>query len=112
MNLFSNAIKFSPAEAPVEVDVWSWDNTLAVTVRDRGPGISEDDKEKLFQKFSRIARADGRKGPLGTGLGLYICKSIIRAQHGDLSVTGSPGEGAAFTFTLPASTRGSARGDG
>jgi signal transduction histidine kinase/tetratricopeptide (TPR) repeat protein len=101
-NLFSNAIKFSPDDAPVEVEVWNWDGAVAVSVRDHGPGIAEGDQDKLFQKFSRIERADGRKGPLGTGLGLYICRSVIEAQHGTLFMTGSPGDGAAFTFTLPA----------
>jgi two-component system sensor kinase len=101
-NLFSNAIKFSPENADVEVEVWSWNGSIAVSVRDHGPGIAAEDQDKLFQKFSRIERADGRKGPLGTGLGLYICRSIIEAQHGTLFVTGSPGEGSAFTFSLPA----------
>jgi signal transduction histidine kinase len=71
-------------------------------VRDHGPGITTEDQEKLFVKFSRIERADGQKGPLGTGLGLYICKSIVEAQQGSLSMTGSPGQGSTFTFTLPA----------
>ena len=100
-NLFSNAVKFSPDDAPVEVDVWNWDGSLAVSVRDHGPGIAVEDHDKLFRKFSRIERSDGRKGPLGTGLGLYICRSIVEAQGGTLFVTGSPGEGSTFTFTLP-----------
>ncbi len=100
-NLFSNALKFSPDDAEIEVEVWNWDDQVAVSVRDHGPGINVGDQEKLFQKFSRIDRADGQKGPLGTGLGLYICRSIIDAQNGTLTMAGSPGEGSAFTFTLP-----------
>jgi two-component system sensor kinase len=108
-NLFSNAVKFSPDDASVEVEVWNWDDSVAVSVRDHGPGISPEDQERLFQKFSRIERADGRKGPLGTGLGLYICRSVVEAQNGTMLMTGSPGEGSTFTFTLPATPAGSGR---
>lgn len=100
-NLFSNALKFSPDDAAVDVEVWNWDDSIAVSVRDHGPGIAPEDQERLFQKFSRIERADGRKGPLGTGLGLYICRSVVEAQHGTMFMTGSPGQGSTFTFTLP-----------
>src|SRR5439155_19980616 len=66
-NLFSNALKFSDDDASIEVDVVAEDEGVRVSVTDHGPGISPEDQSKLFRKFSRVARGDGAKGPLGTG---------------------------------------------
>jgi two-component system sensor kinase len=109
-NLLSNALKFSPEGAPVEVTV-AFDVSngadgpmLRVDVRDHGTGIAEEDMERLFQKFSRIRTADVRGKIKGTGLGLYICQRIVEAQGGRIWAESTLGEGSTFTFTIPAAT--------
>jgi signal transduction histidine kinase len=98
-NLISNAQKFSPHGTPVVVSLRAEDGTLAVAVADRGPGIPAEDVPRLFGKFSRLAPApDGEKG---TGLGLYICKSLVEAQGGTIDVTSTVGEGTTFRYTVP-----------
>jgi signal transduction histidine kinase/CheY-like chemotaxis protein len=101
-NLLENALKFSPDDAPVEVSVGFVDSKLCVTVRDYGPGISEEDKAKLFQRFSRLEQPDGSK-IAGSGLGLYICRALLETQGGEIWVESEPGQGAAFRYTVPLS---------
>ncbi len=101
-NLLENAFKFSPDDAPIEVSVEQVDGNLRVTVRDYGPGISEEQKAKLFQRFSRLEQPDGAK-VAGSGLGLYICRALIEAQGGSIWVESEPGKGAAFIYTVPLS---------
>jgi signal transduction histidine kinase len=100
MNLLSNALKFSPPETPIDVDVSRQDRMVEVAVRDRGPGISDADLPRLFQKFSRIG------GPeldevRGTGLGLYISKALVEGQSGQIRVESAPGRGSTFAYALP-----------
>jgi signal transduction histidine kinase len=101
-NLLENAFKFSPENVPVEVDVDAIDGFVRVTVRDRGPGIGDEDKAKLFQRFSRLRSPDGKK-IAGSGLGLYICKALVEAQGGRIWVESEVGEGSAFRYTVPVS---------
>jgi signal transduction histidine kinase len=103
-NLLENAFKFSPEDEAVEVSVEFVDGSLCVTVRDQGPGISECDKAKLFQRFSRLQSPDGRK-IAGSGLGLYICKSLVEADGGRIWVESTLGQGAAFRYTVPISAK-------
>jgi PAS domain S-box-containing protein len=98
-NLVSNALKYSPPDAPVDVSVGRRDDRLIVSVRDAGPGISPSDQRKLFQRFSRLESANGSRG---SGLGLFICKSIVESLGGSIWVDSSVGEGSTFTFTVPA----------
>jgi PAS domain S-box-containing protein len=95
-NLLSNAIKFSPPGTMIIVRVSRHENTLRVDVQDQGPGIEQD---RLDEVFERMFRLDERTE--GTGLGLYISKSFVEAQAGDIWVSSAPGEGACFSFTLP-----------
>jgi len=98
-NLLDNAIKYSPAGAPVEVRARRDDGRVLVAVSDRGPGISREHQRVVFEKFGR---ADGTAGKPGTGLGLFIARSIAEAHGGTLDVRSAPGEGATFTLVLPA----------
>jgi signal transduction histidine kinase len=98
-NLVDNAVKYSPAGVPVEVTLAAFDGTIQISVRDRGQGIAVDDQRLVFEKFGRVA--SGASKP-GTGLGLYIARSIAEAHGGALRVTSAPGRGATFTLTLPA----------
>ena len=99
-NLIDNAVKYSPAGSPVGVRVTRADHHVVVAVSDRGQGISRDDQRLIFDKFGRAASGAGTKP--GTGLGLYIARSIAEAHGGTLDVSSAPGRGATFTVRLPA----------
>lgn len=101
-NLLTNAVKFTQENGEIEVSVRSEERTVAVSVRDNGGGIAQEDLPKLFQKFSQV-------GPLGvqfkgTGLGLALCKEIVSLHKGTITVASEPGAGSTFTFTLPVYT--------
>lgn len=101
VNLLSNAIKFAPVKSTVFVQVQSrggeW---LRIDVRDQGPGISAQEQARLFAKFSQLDQPEDKK-KLGSGLGLYICKTLIEAQSGMIGVDSAPGQGTSFWFQLP-----------
>ena len=99
-NLLANALKFSPPDAPVRVTV-SAGEALQVAVEDRGAGIAAEDLDKLFLKFSRLSTNGSSSTEVGTGLGLYICKSMIEAQGGAIEVRSTPGVGSTFRYTVP-----------
>lgn len=99
-NLITNALKFSPAEEPVSLDVSRDGEFVMVSVRDSGFGIKQEDMGRLFKKFSRLEQPRGQKIK-GTGLGLYICKAMIEAQGGAVWVESEPGRGTTFTYTVP-----------
>jgi signal transduction histidine kinase len=97
-NLVDNAVKYSPAGSPVDVRAASHDGVVVVSVQDRGPGIAADDQRLVFEKFGRVSTGNSKPG---TGLGLYIARSIAEAHGGSLDVSSSPGRGATFTLRLP-----------
>jgi signal transduction histidine kinase len=99
-NLIDNAVKYSPAGAAVEVRAAPGDGAggVIVSVRDRGPGIADADKLLIFEKFGRVT---GTGSKPGTGLGLYIARSIAEAHGGTLDVASTPGHGSTFTLRLP-----------
>lgn len=99
-NYLSNAAKFSPANEIVTVQVERQFGSVRVTVTDKGKGIPEEFRNRIFQKFSQADSSDTRqKG--GTGLGLAICKEIIERMGGKVGFDSLPGQGAAFYFELP-----------
>jgi signal transduction histidine kinase len=97
-NLLDNAVKYSPAGDEVRVTAFSRDDVVRVDVSDNGPGIPEDDQRVIFEKFGR---APGSARP-GTGLGLFIARSIAEAHGGALDVRSVPDRGATFILELPA----------
>jgi signal transduction histidine kinase len=97
-NLIDNAVKYSPAGEPVEVRLTPSDGVVRIAVSDRGPGIKSDDQRVIFEKFGRVS---GTGSKPGTGLGLFIARSITEAHGGTLAVSSAPGRGATFTVTLP-----------
>jgi two-component system, sensor histidine kinase and response regulator len=103
-NLVSNAVKFSNPGTTVTITLsekLSKKGSLAmVSVRDQGPGISAEDREKLFGEFQKLS-ARPTAGEGSTGLGLNIAKKIIEAHKGSIWVESVPGQGATFFFTLP-----------
>jgi signal transduction histidine kinase/ligand-binding sensor domain-containing protein len=99
-NLISNALKFSPADTTAVVFTGMDDHTVWIGVRDQGPGITREDRKKLFNKFQKLsARPTG--GEKSTGLGLSIVKRLTEAMGGDIRVESEPGKGATFTVTFP-----------
>ncbi len=105
MNLLDNAVKYSPAGGRVEVVVKEYANKLECSVRDNGVGIPPEHLSKIFEKFQRVDNPATR-GIGGTGLGLYISRSIVEAHGGTIWAESDPGKGSVFRFTLPlASTR-------
>lgn len=97
-NLIDNAVKYSPSGEKVEVRAASHDHVVIVSVHDRGPGVALDDQRLIFEKFGRVSSGNSKPG---TGLGLYIARSIAEAHGGTLEVASSPGRGATFTLRLP-----------
>jgi signal transduction histidine kinase len=98
-NLIDNAVKWSNGGELVDVDVSATDGRVVVGVRDRGPGIPREEHGVIFEKFGRAKSGTGRSG---TGLGLFIARSIAEAHGGSVEVRSAPGEGAVFTLELPA----------
>jgi PAS domain S-box-containing protein len=98
-NLLSNAVKFSPPDGEVLVSVARRDHLVRVSVRDHGPGIPNDFKRRIFEKFAQADATDaGRKG--GTGLGLSIVKQIVARLGGTVDFEDAPGGGTVFHVDL------------
>jgi signal transduction histidine kinase len=99
-NLIDNAVKYSPEGGEVDVRAFAADGGVRVSVRDAGPGIPRVHQARIFEKFGRVD-IPGSSKP-GTGLGLFIARSIAEAHGGTLEVSSLPREGATFVLTLPA----------
>ena len=97
-NLVDNAVKYSPAGAGVDVHAFAEDGRIRVEVRDRGPGVAPEHQALIFEKFGRVA---GEHAKPGTGLGLFIARSIAQAHGGSLEVSSAPKTGATFALVLP-----------
>jgi two-component system sensor histidine kinase KdpD len=95
VNLFDNAIKYTPAGTPLELSASESFYTVTVELADRGPGIPPGEEERIFEKFVRVGATGG-----GVGLGLAICRTIIEAHGGKIWVENREGGGAVFRFTL------------
>ncbi|WP_431098883.1 DAHL domain-containing protein [Polaromonas aquatica] len=99
-NLLSNAVKFAPAESCVRVRLLCSNKRVRVEVADSGPGIPEEFRKRIFQKFSQADTSDTRqKG--GTGLGLNISRAIVERMDGSMGFTTQTGVGTVFYFELP-----------
>lgn len=98
INLIDNGIKNSPPDSPIEIDVSTDPANVIVAVRDHGPGISIEERGRLFEKWVR-----GRTSVQGTGLGLYVARMIVEAHHGELHADEADGGGEVFTFSVPLS---------
>ena len=103
-NLVSNAAKYSPSGAPIEVTVGVGPDhrSAVVRVRDYGPGVPPNERERLFHKFARLSTAGGTTG---SGLGLFISRGIMRDHNGDITAEWPAGGGTAFSVSLPLAPR-------
>lgn len=99
VNLIDNAVKYSAPGDDVQVDVASSNGRVVIEVRDRGPGIPPEHQNAIFEKFGRVQVGDTAKP--GTGLGLFIARSIAEAHGGSLEVRSAPDRGATFRLSLP-----------
>ena len=111
-NLIGNALKFHRPEVPPEVTVQlrpalagtpanaDPPTSYQITVQDNGIGFEEEYNEQIFAPFQRL---HGRGEYEGTGIGLAVCRKIVRRHGGDITVSSAPGQGSTFTFTLPVS---------
>jgi len=97
-NLLDNALKYSPAGSPLDIQAQIVGSEIQIEVRDHGIGIPEDDLERVFDKFYRVQRPEQ---VTGTGLGLAICKGIVEAHDGHIRAKNRPEGGAVFTIALP-----------
>jgi two-component system sensor histidine kinase KdpD len=97
--LVENALKYSPAGSPLTVSARAKNGKIVIGVADRGPGIEENERFRIFEKFYR-GRAH-RYDTKGTGMGLAIAKGIVEAHGERIWVESEPGRGSAFYFTLP-----------
>lgn len=102
MNILSNAIKFTPQKGRIDVRVSETDDGLQVCVADNGPGIPEEERAQVFDKFYVVS--DGR-GLSGLGLGLYIAREMIELHGGQIWIEGCMGEGCTFCFQVPKRTQ-------
>ncbi len=103
-NLLSNACKFTPPGSPVEVLVERRGQSVVTTVTDHGPGIPPSDRERVFERFTRLGdhltRPEG-----GAGLGLYVARRLVEAMGGRIAAEGGADGGAVLRFSLPVHSR-------
>jgi two-component system sensor histidine kinase KdpD len=103
--LIDNALKYSPPGSPIGIVADLEGERVVIRVHDRGPGIPERERERIFDKFYRRAPIKDRVP--GTGLGLYIAREILRTHGGDLWIESEAGEGSEFCAALPVPKEGS-----
>jgi signal transduction histidine kinase len=101
-NLISNAVKYSPVGKHVAVRCFRQNEHAVIEIQDQGPGFTEEDKQKLFQRFQKLsARPTG--GEHSTGLGLSIVHKLVQLLNGTIECISEAGNGATFRVTFPAS---------
>ena len=100
VNLLSNAVKFTPDEGCIVVDAKKEEDSVVISVRDNGVGISDEDQGKVFEEFRQVGD-DGKLASQGTGLGLTLSRRFVELHGGKIWVESELGKGSVFTFTLP-----------
>ena len=103
LNLLSNALKFTPADGTIEINVRDEGARVVIDVRDTGIGVPPDELDRIFEPFAQAKRSLVAS-EAGVGLGLAISRQLARAMNGDLTVKSVVGEGSTFTLTLPKPT--------
>jgi two-component system, OmpR family, sensor histidine kinase CiaH len=99
-NLLENAQKYSPKDQPVALNLLMSEDEIRLEVKDQGSGIPDDEKKKVFKKFYRIGSEQTRKTQ-GTGLGLYLCKKIVKDHGGNIHVKDNLPQGSTFIVQFP-----------
>lgn len=98
-NLLSNAVKYAPENTRVTVRAEASDDTVVISVIDEGPGISEEDAQRVFQQFERLE--SGKRVAYGNGVGLSAVRQLVELMEGSVWVEPNEGPGSAFRFALP-----------
>jgi two-component system sensor histidine kinase KdpD len=98
VNIIDNALKYSPPDKPIDIQVQVNKHDLEISIADRGEGIPSEDLQRIFDKFYRVQRPDNVSG---TGLGLSICKGIVEAHGGSIHAENRRGGGTIFTINVP-----------
>ena len=101
-NLMSNAFKYTPKGETVTLRLTTDSSVAKVEVLDKGPGVPEESREKIFEKFTQV-EGETHKRPYSSGLGLTFCQLVIQKHGGEIAVDEAPGGGSRFWFTLPLS---------
>ena len=99
-NLVENAAKYSPPDAPIDIDCAAADGHVVLTVRDAGIGVPADEQQKIFEKFYRGHDVSARNIQ-GVGIGLSLVKHVMDAHHGSVSVESGSGDGSRFALHFP-----------
>jgi len=99
-NLLENAIKYTPADSPVVISLEKKGSDVSLQVADRGAGIPDEEKKKIFNKFYRVGNENTRKTK-GTGLGLYLTRKIMKEHRGRISVRDNDPVGTIFELNFP-----------
>jgi signal transduction histidine kinase len=102
VNLIANAVKYTD-EGTITCRLTVSDQEIIVSVIDSGMGVPYDERDKLFEKFHQVKKADAKNVNSGTGLGLAICKHIVAYHKGRIWLESEPGKGSTFSFALPLS---------
>lgn len=102
VNLLSNASKYTPDRGDVRVEIRDRQLSVDIAVVDSGPGLSDQDQRRIFEKFFRAGDAASQREQPGTGLGLAIALSLVELQKGQLTVHSEPPNGSTFRVSLPA----------
>ncbi|MGK0365207.1 MAG: two-component system phosphate regulon sensor histidine kinase PhoR [Saprospiraceae bacterium] len=100
INLIENAVKYSLENPQIDIELREIGGNVELQIADRGIGISDKEKKKIFSKFYRVGNEDTR-ATKGTGLGLYIVQQTVKAHRGQISVSNNTPKGTIFTIVLP-----------
>jgi PAS domain S-box-containing protein len=101
-NYLTNALKYSPADRPVDVQLKKEEKLVRVLVRDEGPGLTPSEQERIWERFYQVEGIKRQRGSsVGLGLGLHICRAIVKQHQGEVGVESIKGKGSTFWFTLP-----------
>jgi two-component system OmpR family sensor kinase len=100
-NLLANARTHTPANTPITLSLIELENEIQIKIADQGPGLSEEDQNRIFERFYRADPSRTRQSGEGSGLGLAIVSAIMEASGGKISVESTVGNGATFTLHLP-----------
>ncbi len=98
VNLLENAIRYTPERSPLEIEARPAPGAVVIEVRDEGPGVSEAERERLFERF---VRGSHERGDGGVGLGLTICRAIVEAHGGSIGIYNREVRGALVRMELP-----------
>ncbi len=101
-NYVTNALRYAPADQPIQIGLSMQGQLARVWVQDKGPGLSEEAQQRIWNLFQQSEEVRAQKGTgRGLGLGLYLCRTLVTQHQGQVGVESTPGEGSTFWFMLP-----------